>query len=257
MHKAFDLAGRTALITGASSGIGARFAKTLAAAGANVVAAARRKERLDALVAEIGAQGGRAIAVSMDVADEASVVAGFDAAEAAFGNVAAIVANAGVALEDARATEINIADFDALMNVNVRGVFLSAREGAKRLMAAGSREKEHGRVVIVSSITANKVFRGLAPYAASKAAVLQMGRCLAMDWARQGICVNMILPGYITTELTGDMFSGDAGKQLLASFPRRRLVDESDMDGIIQFLCSDASKAVTGASFVVDDGQSL
>jgi len=252
----FDLAGRIALVTGASSGIGARIAGVMAAAGARVVLGARRKAELEALAASIKAAGGKAYAVALDVTDEASVIAAYDEAERLWGPVDTIVANAGIAIEG-RATDLPVADFDRLMAVNLRGAFLTVREGAKRLIANGSKEKENGRVVIVSSITAKKAFRSSAVYAASKAGVSMLGRSLALDWARQGVNVNMILPGYIETDLTRSFFAAEAGKQLLASFPRRRLAHESDLDGALLFLCSDAARRVTGAEIVIDDGQSL
>jgi NAD(P)-dependent dehydrogenase (short-subunit alcohol dehydrogenase family) len=252
----FDLAGRTALVTGASSGIGARLASVLAGAGARVVLGARRKAELEALAAGIVARGGAARAVALDVTDEASVIAAYDEAERVFGPVDTIVANAGIAVEG-RATDLPVAEFDRLMAVNLRGVFLTVREGAKRLIANGSKEKENGRIVIISSITAKKAFRSSAVYAASKAGASMLGKSLALDWARLGVNVNMILPGYIATDLTSRLFTAPAGKELLESFPRRRLAHESDLDGALLFLCSDAARRVTGAEIVIDDGQSL
>jgi NAD(P)-dependent dehydrogenase (short-subunit alcohol dehydrogenase family) len=252
----FDLSGRVALVTGASSGLGARFARQLAASGAKVAVAARRTDLLDDLSAAIVASGGQAFAVAMDVADEASVIAGYDAIEVALGPVDSIVANAGMNVE-AAAVDLAADDFARVMAVNVTGVFLTVREGARRLIAAGARERGHGRVVVVSSITANAVEPGLAAYSASKAAVLQMGRVLARDWARQGINVNSICPGYIRTELNSDWFDSEFGQKQLARFPRKRLMDAAGLDAMLLYLCSDASAAVTGASFTLDDGQSL
>ena len=253
---AFDLSGRVALVTGASSGLGSRFARILAGAGAAVVLAARRAERLQALEAAIRAAGGQAIAVPLDVADEAATVAAYDAAEAAFGTVDTVIANAGMNAEGA-VTDLPIAEFDRAVAVNLRGVFLTVREGAKRLIAAGSRETQRGRIVIISSITAQSVAPGLAVYSATKAAVLQMGKVMARDWARQGINVNMICPGYIKTELNEDWFDSEGGAKLVASFPRRRLMEATDLDATLLYLASDAARAVTGAAFTIDDGQSL
>ena len=255
-RPAFDLSGRTALVTGASSGLGAHMARVLAGAGARVVIGARRKDNLDALAASIGAGGGKAHAVALDVADEASVIAAYNEAARVFGPIDTVIANAGIAIEG-RATELPIAEFDRLVSVNLRGVFLTVREGAKRLIAAGSREKENGRIVIISSITARKVYRNSAVYSASKAGVSQLGKALALDWARQGVNVNMILPGYIGTELTHEFFESESGRQTLAAFPRRRLAEASDLDGALLFLASDASQRVTGTEIVIDDGQSL
>jgi NAD(P)-dependent dehydrogenase (short-subunit alcohol dehydrogenase family) len=253
---AFDLAGRVALVTGASSGLGAHFARILAASGASVVLAARRAERLQALEAELRAAGGQAIAVSLDVADEASTIAAYDAAEAAFGPVDTIIANAGMNAEGP-VTTLAIDEFDQVVAVNLRGVFLTVREGGKRLIARGSRETQRGRVVIISSITAQAVSPGLAVYSATKAAVLQMGKVMARDWARQGVNVNMICPGYIRTELNQDWFDSEGGAKLVGSFPRKRLMAETDLDATLLYLASDASRAVTGAAFTIDDGQSL
>lgn len=252
----FDLTGRVALVTGASSGIGERFARILAGSGAAVVLAARRTDRLEGACAAIEAAGGRAIAVAMDVADESSTIAAYDAAEAAFGTVDSIIANAGMNSEGP-VTDLPVGAFDRLMAVNLRGVFLTAREGAKRLIAAGSREHGHGRIVITASITAHKVDAGLAAYSASKAGVVQMGKVMARDWVRQGINVNMICPGYIRTEINGDWFDTEAGAKQVARFPRRRLMEVGALDSMLLYLASDASAAVTGTAFTIDDGQSL
>jgi len=256
MTQGFDLAGRVALVTGASSGLGAHFARILAASGASVVLAARRAERLQALEAEIRGAGGRAVAISLDVADEASTIAAYDAAEAAFGPVDTIIANAGMNAEGP-VTTLPIDEFDQVVAVNLRGVFLTVREGAKRLIAGGSRETQRGRVVIISSITAQSVSPGVAVYSATKAAVLQMGKVMARDWARQGVNVNMICPGYIKTELNQDWFESEGGAKLVDSFPRKRLMDATDLDATLLYLAADASRAVTGAAFTIDDGQSL
>lgn len=252
----FDLTGRVALITGGSSGLGARFARVLAAGGAKVALAARRVERLEALAGEIAAAGGEALSVAMDVTDEASVIAGFDAAAARFGPVDTVIANAGMN-NRALATEISAVEFDQVMAINVRGVFLTAREGARRMMAAGSRESGRGRVVLVASIGAVKVLPGLTAYCTSKAAVAMMGKSLAREWANRGINVNVVCPGYVETELNSEWFAEEGGKKQVAGFPRRRLMAEEDLDAMIAYLSSDASRAVTGSVFTLDDGQTL
>lgn len=256
MTQTFDLSGRTALITGASSGLGARMARVLAASGAKVALAARRADRLRALAAEIDAAGGTAAAVAMDVTSEASVVAGFDAAEKALGPVDTVFANAGMN-NRALASEITVEAWDDVMAINVRGVFLTAREGARRMMAAGSRESGKGRVILVASIGAVKVLPGLTAYCASKASVLMMGRSLAREWANRGINVNVICPGYVLTELNADWFDEEGGKKQIAGFPRRRLMAEEDLDAMALYLASDASRAITGSVFTLDDGQTL
>jgi NAD(P)-dependent dehydrogenase (short-subunit alcohol dehydrogenase family) len=251
-----NLNGRTLLITGASSGIGAHFAGVAAAAGAKVVLGARRTDRLEALVAAIKANGGEAIAVAMDVADKASTIAAFDAAEAAFGSVDSVIANAGMSIETPF-FDHSPDEFDAVMAVNLKGVFLTVQEGAKRMIAAGSQAREHGRIIIISSITATAVEPGLAAYSASKAAVLQMGKVLAREWARKGICVNSILPGYIVTEINRDWFATEGGQKQVQRFPRKRVMDIDSLDPMLLYLSSDAARFVTGTGFTIDDGQTL
>jgi len=251
-----SLAGRTVLITGASSGIGAALARAAAKAGAKVAAAARRADKLEALVAEIAAAGGTARAFAMDVEDEASVIAAYDAVEAAFGAPDSVIANAGINMEGL-ALDIAIEDFDKVMAVNTRGVFLTAREGARRMIKAGSPASERGRIVLVASIGAHKVLPGLTAYVASKAATAHMGKSLAREWARKGINVNVLCPGYIRTEINDDWFDSEGGQKLVAGFPRKRLMETSDLEAMALYLSSDAARAVTGSVFTVDDGQSL
>ena len=253
MEKHFDMTGRTVLVTGASSGLGRRFARVLAASGAKVALAARRTDRLEALVDEIGAN---AVAVRMDVQDEASVIAGFDAAEAALGPIDSVIANAGMNSKG-MATDVPVEEFTRVLDVNVKGAFLTAREGARRMMAAGSKDSGRGRIVLIASIGAFNVLPGLAAYCASKAAVLQMGEVMAREWANRGINVNIVCPGYIETELNADWFASEGGKRQVAAFPRRRLMEESDLDAVIAYLASDAARAVTGNVFTIDDGQTL
>lgn len=252
----FDLHGRTALITGASSGFGAHFAHILARSGANVILGARRVDRLETLRASLESNGCKAIAVEMDVADEASTIAAYDAGEAAFGRIDTVIANAGMNSEGS-ILDLPIDEFDHLMAVNVRGVLLTTREAARRLIASGARERQDGRIVIISSITAQHITPGLAAYSASKAAVLQLGKVLAREWARAGINVNMILPGYVRTEINQDWFETEGGAKQMAGFPRKRLMDISALDAMLLYLASDASASVTGAAFTIDDGQTL
>jgi NAD(P)-dependent dehydrogenase (short-subunit alcohol dehydrogenase family) len=249
----FSLDHRTVLITGASSGIGAQLAKSCAAAGANVVLAARRVDRIAALAATIG---DRALAVAMDVTDEASTIAAYDAAEARFGVVDSIIANAGTAIA-ARATEIPLSTIQSTLNTNVTGALLTAREGAKRLIAGGSRDKANGRIILIGSITAMGTGDGDSVYAASKAAVAHMGRLLAREWVRMGINVNVIQPGWIATEIQGDLYATDLGKAQIAGFHRRRLLPIDALDDMAIYLASDASALLTGSVMTVDDGQSL
>ncbi|MEQ8410491.1 MAG: SDR family oxidoreductase [Erythrobacter sp.] len=250
MSITVDLSGRTALVTGASSGLGARFGRILAQSGARVALGARRKDRLEALAAEIGPN---AAAIAMDVAREVDVIAGYDAAEAAFGTVDTVIANAGVDGAGLM-TEMSEAEIERTLAINLKGAILTAREGAKRMMAAGVTK---GRIVLVGSITAFEPSPGLVAYAASKAGVVQAARSMAREWARKGICVNTISPGYIRTAINDAWFDTEGGKRQIARFPRKRLMEENGLDAPVLFLCSDAADFVTGADFVLDDGQTL
>ena len=250
MSLSVDLSGRTALITGASSGLGARFATILAANDAKVALGARRKDKLEALASEIGPQ---AAAIEMDVAREADIIAGFDAAEAAFGTVDTVIANAGID-GAGMSTDMPEEEIDRTLAINLKGAILTAREGAKRMMAAGVTK---GRIVMIASITAFEPSPGLVAYSASKAGVVQASRSMAREWARHGICVNTISPGYIRTAINDDWFDTGPGKKQIARFPKRRLMAEEGLDGPLLFLCSDAADYVTGADFVLDDGQTL
>lgn len=256
MSLHYPLTGRTILITGASSGIGARLTRVFSEAGARVVLGARRTDLTEELAAELRASGGEALAVPLDVTDDASTAAAFDAAEHAFGTVHTIMANAGTA-SGGRSTEIDTNAVRTVLDTNLFGVYLTAREGAKRLIAGGSREAENGRIVLIGSITADMTGQGDAAYAASKAAVAHLGRQFAREWVRQGINVNTIQPGYIHTELSGDWFSEEGGKAQIAGWHRRRLIGVDALDDIALYLSSDASRFVTGATFTIDDGQSL
>ena len=248
------LDGRTILITGASSGLGAHWTRLCVGEGARVVAAARRLDRVGALAGELG---GAVHPVAMDVTDAASVAAGFASGAEALGPIDGVIANAGIAI-DGPALAMTAADLDATLATNVRGVMLTAQEGARRMIAEGTGGREAGRIVIVSSVTADRmVSPALAAYAASKAAVVQMGRVMAREWARSGISLNILCPGYALTDINAAWFDTDAGKRHVATWPRRRLMAAGDMDGIVMFLLSDGARATTGSVFTIDDGQSL
>ena len=248
-----SLSGRIALITGASSGFGAHFARLFVREGARVVIGARRVDRIAALAEELG---DAALAVAMDVTDEASIIAAYDAAEAKFGVVDTVVANAGVSA-DGRSTEVTAADVAGLVATNFTGAYITAREGAKRMIAAGFKDSERGRIVLIGSITAELTAQGDAAYAASKAGVAHLGRQFAREWVRQGINVNTIQPGYIQTEIAGDWFQTEGGQRQIAAFHRRRMCPIEALDAPLVFLCSDAARHVTGATLTIDDGQVL
>lgn len=251
-----NLSDRTVLITGASSGIGEHLTRILSAAGARIVLGARRTDRTETLAGELRGRGSEALAVTLDVTDEASTIAAFDAAEQSFGTVNTIIANAGTAV-GGRATDVSAAAIRKVLDTNLLGVYLTAREGARRLIAAGSRGAQNGRIVLIGSITADMTGQGDAAYAASKAAVAHLGRQFAREWVREGINVNTIQPGYIQTELSGGWFDSEGGKAQIASWHRRRLIEIDALDDIALFLCSAGSRFVTGGTFTIDDGQSL
>jgi NAD(P)-dependent dehydrogenase (short-subunit alcohol dehydrogenase family) len=197
-----------------------------------------------------------AIAVAMDVTDEASVIAAFDSAEAEFGTVDTIIANAGINA-GGRAIEVPVENIRSIFDTNLVGVYLAAREGAKRLIAAGSKQREQGRVVMIGSVTAHMTGQGDAAYCASKAALATLGRNFAREWIRQGINVNVVQPGYMRTDIMGEWFDSDAGRKQIEGFHRRRLLEPEALDDIILFLSGDSSRAVTGTVIDIDDGQSL
>jgi NAD(P)-dependent dehydrogenase (short-subunit alcohol dehydrogenase family) len=250
----FDLTGRTALVTGASSGLGARFARMLAAQGVNVVAGARRLDRLKSLADAVRADGGRIEPVEMDVEDEASIIAAYDHAEATFGTVDLILANAGINAQGP-ATDLPSDDLGQLLRINVQGVYLTAREGARRLIA--SPDPSRGRIILLGSVGSLRPLAGLTAYSASKAGVAMLGKGLAREWARHDINVNTICPGWIVTELNAEWLAGEGGQKLIKSFPRRRVMNPEDLDGLVTFLASEASRTITGGVFAADDGQVL
>ncbi len=249
----YSLDGRVALITGASSGIGAHLARLFAAAGAKVVLGARRVDRIAALADSIGAN---ALPVAMDVTDEASIIAAFDAAEARFGPPDTVLANAGIAVAG-RTVDLSADQVRSVIDTNFTAVYLTAREAARRMIAAGSKQSGRGRIVLTGSITAEMTGQGDAAYAASKAAVVHLGRQLAREWARLGINVNTVQPGYILTEIDEHWFATEGGKAQVQTWPRRRLTPIEALNDPMLFFASDASAYVTGAHVTVDDGQSL
>jgi NAD(P)-dependent dehydrogenase (short-subunit alcohol dehydrogenase family) len=244
------------LVTGASAGLGSRFARLCARAGANVVLGARRAEKVEGLAHDLRASGHPALGVALDVTNEASVIAAYDAAAARFGMVDSIIANAGTTAPG-RSTDVEADGLRSVIDTNLTGLYLTAREGARRLIAHNSAAGGQGRIVLIGSITAMLTAQGDAAYAASKAAVAHLGRNLAREWVRQGINVNTIQPGYILTELAGEWFNSDGGKAQVAGFHRRRLQQAESLDAMLLYLLSDASAAMTGAVLTIDDGQSL
>jgi NAD(P)-dependent dehydrogenase (short-subunit alcohol dehydrogenase family) len=247
MHPSFDLAGKVALVTGASGGLGCHFARTLAEAGARVALAARRKEQLEKNVAEIGAD--RAIAVALDVTDPASVERALAEVVEQLGPATIVVNNSGVTATRS-ALDLDPDEWDRIMDTNLKGAWLVARAAARHLIDA----KLPGSIVNIASILGFRVAGHVAGYTASKAALVQLTRALALEWARHRIRVNAIAPGYVETDLNRDFFASDAGKAMVARIPQRRLGRLEDLDGPLLLLASDASAYMTGSAIVVDGG---
>jgi NAD(P)-dependent dehydrogenase (short-subunit alcohol dehydrogenase family) len=251
-----ELAGRVALITGASGGLGEHFARLLAANGAAVALAARRLDRVEAIAAEITDSGGLALALRLDVADAQAIGPAMDDVEAALGPLNILVNNAGVGGEGL-ALDVSVEDWDNTFAVNVRGTFLAAREAARRMIASGAAEQGEARIVNIASIASHTVLPGLSAYCTSKAGVAMLTKGLAREWARKGVAVNALCPGYIETDINADWFRTEGGQKQLKSFPRRRLMEAGDLDAAFLMLAGPAAKSITGSVITVDDGQSL
>jgi len=249
----FDLTGRVAMVTGASTGLGWRFAQVLAGQGAKVVLAARRTDKLEALKAQIEAEGGAAHCVALDVADKASIVAAFEAAEAAFGPVSIQINNAGMAVEK-MVLETTEDDWRSIMDVNLDAVWWCSQEAAKRMVAA----QVPGCIINTSSVLANNAMPTLAAYSVTKAGVSQMTRSMAVEFARHKIRVNALAPGYIVTEINEEALSSPKGDVLRKGIPQRQFGTPEDLDGALLLLASEkAGRFMTGEVVVVDGGHSV
>lgn len=249
--------GKIALVTGASSGLGARFAKVLAQAGAQVVLASRRLERLKELRAEIEAGGGAAHVVSLDVTDYGSIKAAIAHAETEAGPIDILVNNSGVSTTQ-RLVDVTPEEYAFVMDTNQRGAFFVAQETAKRMIARskGDPKKQH-RIINIASVAGLRVLPQIGIYCMSKAAVVHMTKAMAVEWGRFGINVNAICPGYISTELNEDYFATEQGHQLIDMLPRKRLGRPEDLDGLLLLLAGEESRFMNGAIVTADDGMAV
>lgn len=247
----FRLDGHVALVTGASSGLGRHYARTLAAAGAKVALAARRLDRLEATQRLIADAGGIAAPVVMDVTKPESVAKAFDEAEAALGPLDILVNNAGIP-SSSFFLQMDASEWRRVMDVNLDGVFRVGQEAAKRMRGHGG-----GAIVNVASVLGLGVLKTLSAYAVSKAAVIQLTKAMALELARDRIRVNALAPGYFSTEMNAEFLASDAGAKLIATVPQRRVGDLADLDGPLLLLVSDAGAFITGAVLSVDGGAAL
>jgi NAD(P)-dependent dehydrogenase (short-subunit alcohol dehydrogenase family) len=260
MSYEIDLSGRVALVTGASSGLGAQFARVLAKAGAGVALAGRRVERLKTLRAEIEAEGGDAHVVPMDVTDHDGIRSGIAHTETEMGTIDILVNNSGVATTQ-KLVETTPDDFDYVFDVNVRGAFFVAQEVGKRMIARAQGAAPGtfigGRIVNVASMAGLRVLGKIGVYAMSKAAVIHMTRAMALEWGRFGINVNAICPGYIDTEINHMQWETESGRRLIESMPRKRIGAPADLDTTLLMLCANESHFINGAVIAADDGFGL
>ena len=257
MAYSIDLSGRVAFITGASSGLGAQFARTLARAGAGVVLASRRVEKLKELRARIEGEGGDAHVVELDVTDHDSIKSAVAHAETEMGSIDILVNNSGVSTTQ-RIQDVTPEDYDFIFDTNVKGAFFVAQEVGKRMLArsrgAAPGSFTGGRIINIASMAGLKVLPQIGAYCMSKAAVVQMTRAMALEWGRFGINVNAICPGYIDTEINHYHWQTEQGKKLMDMLPRKRVGQPQDLDVLLVMLASDQSHFVNGAVIAADDG---
>jgi NAD(P)-dependent dehydrogenase (short-subunit alcohol dehydrogenase family) len=257
MAYSMDLSGRVAFITGASGGLGAQFARTLSSAGAAVVLASRRVEKLKDLRAQIEGEGGDAHVMEMDVTDIASIKSAVAHAETEIGSIDILVNNSGVSTTQ-RIQDVSEDDYDYIFNTNTKGAFFVAQEVGKRMLARakGSAPGTYtgGRIINIASVAGLKALPQIGVYCMSKAAVVQMTKAMALEWGRFGINVNAICPGYIDTEINHHHWQTEQGQKLVQMLPRKRVGQPQDLDALLVMLCSDQSHFINGAIISADDG---
>ena len=260
MAYSIDLSGRVAFVTGASGGLGAQFARTLSRAGAAVVLASRRVEKLKELRAQIEGEGGDAHVVELDVTDQRSIKAAVARAETEVGSIDILVNNSGVgSMQPLK--DVDTDSFDFVFNTNVKGAFFVAQEVGKRMLARakGSAPGNYtgGRIINIASMAGLKVLPQIGVYCMSKAAVIQMTKAFAVEWGKYGINVNAICPGYIDTEINHHHWQTEQGQKLVQMLPRKRTGQPQDLDALLVMLCSDQSHFINGAVIAADDGFAL
>ena len=257
MAYSIDLSGRVAFVTGASSGLGAQFARTLARAGAGVVLASRRIEKLKELRARIEGEGGDAHVVELDVTDHDSIKSAVAHAETEMGSIDILVNNSGVSTTQ-RIQDVTPEDYDFIFNTNVKGAFFVAQEVGKRMLArsrgAAPGSFTGGRIINIASMAGLKVLPQIGAYCMSKAAVVQMTRAMALEWGKFGINTNAICPGYIDTEINHHHWQTEQGQKLVNMLPRKRVGSPEDLDALLVMLASDLSHFINGAVIAADDG---
>ncbi len=257
MAYELDLSGRVALVTGASSGLGTQFAKTLAKAGAAVVLASRRVDKLKELRADIEAEGGSAHVVALDVTDTVSIKSAVAHAETEVGPIDILINNSGVSTTQ-RITDVTEDDYDFIFNTNTRGSFFVAQEVGKRMVArakgAAPGTYTGGRIVNIASMAGLKVLPQIGVYCMSKAAVVHMTKAMAVEWGKYGINVNAICPGYIDTEINHHHWQTEQGQKLVQMLPRKRVGQPKDLDALLVMLCAPESHFINGAVIAADDG---
>ena len=257
MAYSMDLSGRVALVTGASSGLGAQFARTLSRAGAAVVLASRRVEKLKELRAEIQSEGGDAHVVSLDVTTLGSIKSAVAHAETEVGSIDILVNNSGVSTTQ-RLVDVSPEDYDFVMDTNTRGAFFVAQEVAKRMIArsrgAAPGTFTGGRIVNVASMAGLRPLSQIGVYAMSKATVIHMTKAMALEWGKFGINVNALCPGYIDTEMNHHHWQTEAGQKLMNILPRKRVGQPQDLDSALMMLCANESHFINGAVLSADDG---
>jgi len=257
MSYSLDLSGRVALVTGASSGLGAQFARTLAGAGAAVVLASRRIEMLKTLRADIEAEGGDAHVVSLDVTSRKSIDKAIESAEKEVGSIDILVNNSGVSTTQ-RLVDVQEEDFDFVFNTNVRGAFFVAQAVGTRMLARSKGLAPGtfggGRIINIASMAALRVLPQIGIYCMSKAAMVQMTKAMAVEWGKHGINVNAICPGYIDTEINHHHWQTEQGQKLVNMLPRKRLGQPKDLDALLVMLASPQSDFINGAVIAADDG---